>query len=201
MERLGGCLTPKCRSLPSHAANPPVISRKLCACPNWPTSNFITAQCIAGVDADSNHIARLDAFGASRLDRLIHDQRISIGGRRCGGEHIQPSWCDHAHPERYVTGIDEVNAHISSPKLSLDVVRFYFTSHARQSDRWVVMEVETKFLRLFKPAALGDRIDGWCVCWVGGWGKCRVLFVVMVERPGAPVGLANALQKPDSEWP
>ena len=38
------------------------------------------------------------------------------------------------------------------------------------------MEVETKFLRLFKP-------DGWRVCWIGGWDKCRILFVVMVERP------------------
>jgi hypothetical protein len=45
------------------------------------------------------------------------------------------------------------------------------------------MEVETKFLRLFKPVALGDRIDGWRVCWIGGWDKCRVLFVVVVERP------------------
>jgi hypothetical protein len=30
------------------------------------------------------------------------------------------------------------------------------------------MQIETKFLRLFKPAAIGDRIDGWRVCWVGG---------------------------------
>jgi hypothetical protein len=44
------------------------------------------------------------------------------------------------------------------------------------------MEVETKFLRLFKPVHLGDRINGWRVCWVGGWDKCRVVFVVMVER-------------------
>ena len=44
------------------------------------------------------------------------------------------------------------------------------------------MRVETKFLRLFHPVAVGDRIDGWRVCWVGGWDKCRVLFVVMVER-------------------
>jgi len=33
------------------------------------------------------------------------------------------------------------------------------------------MEVETKFLRLFKPVALGDRIDGWRVCWIGGWDQ------------------------------
>ena len=44
------------------------------------------------------------------------------------------------------------------------------------------MRVETKFLRLFNPVVVGDRIDGWRVCWVGGWDKCRVLFVVMVEK-------------------
>ena len=27
-----------------------------------------------------------------------------------------------------------------------------------------------------------DRIDGWRVCWIGGWDKGKVLFVVMVER-------------------
>ena len=44
------------------------------------------------------------------------------------------------------------------------------------------MHVETKFLRLFRAVELGDDIDGWRVCWLGGWDKCRVLFVVMVER-------------------
>ena len=44
------------------------------------------------------------------------------------------------------------------------------------------MDVETKFLRLTKPAALDDRIDGWRVAWVGGWDRCCVLFVVMVEK-------------------
>jgi hypothetical protein len=55
---------------------------------------------------------------------------------------------------------------------------------AHQSNSLVAMEVETKFLRLFKPAALSDRIGGWRVYWIGGWDKCHVLFVVMVERPG-----------------
>ena len=44
------------------------------------------------------------------------------------------------------------------------------------------MEVETNFLRLLKPVALGDRIDGWRVCWIGGWDRCRVFFVVMVVK-------------------
>jgi hypothetical protein len=53
------------------------------------------------------------------------------------------------------------------------------------------MEVETKFLRLFKPVAIGDRIDEWRVCWIGGWDKCRVLFVVMVERK-RPINLSKS---------
>src|SRR5579863_3197082 len=44
------------------------------------------------------------------------------------------------------------------------------------------MHVETKFLRLFRAVELGDDLDGWRVCWLGGWDKCRVLFVVMVKR-------------------
>ena len=51
------------------------------------------------------------------------------------------------------------------------------------------MHIETKFLRLFRAVEMGDDLDGWRVCWLGGWGKCRVLFVVMVKRvtdqPGA----------------
>ena len=56
-----------------------------------------------------------------------------------------------------------------------------------QSHAWVAMQVQTKFLRLFGEAAIGDRIDGWRVCWIGGWVKCRVLFVVIVERPTLPI--------------
>ena len=44
------------------------------------------------------------------------------------------------------------------------------------------LQVQTRFLRLREPAALGDRIHGWRVCWVGGWDKGKVFFVVMVER-------------------
>jgi hypothetical protein len=56
------------------------------------------------------------------------------------------------------------------------------------------MHVETKFLRLFRAVELGHDIDGWRVCWLGGWDKGRVLFVVMVERvadmPGPPTPIA-----------
>jgi hypothetical protein len=57
------------------------------------------------------------------------------------------------------------------------------TGAGLESHPWVAMQVETKFLRLFQLASLGDEIDGWRVCWVGGWDKCHVVFVVMVKRP------------------
>ena len=44
------------------------------------------------------------------------------------------------------------------------------------------MQVETKYLRLCQPAALGEQIDGWKVYWVGGWGRDRLFFYVMVAR-------------------
>jgi hypothetical protein len=45
-----------------------------------------------------------------------------------------------------------------------------------------VPQVETNFLRLRQPARLGDRIDGWRVCWLGGWDRGRLFYVVTVER-------------------
>ena len=42
------------------------------------------------------------------------------------------------------------------------------------------MQVETRFLRIPKPVALGDEIEGQLVCWVGGWDKARVFCLVMV---------------------
>jgi hypothetical protein len=44
------------------------------------------------------------------------------------------------------------------------------------------LQVQTRFLRLCHPVGVGESIDGWRVCWVGGWDKGKALFVVMVER-------------------
>ena len=44
------------------------------------------------------------------------------------------------------------------------------------------MQIQTKFLWLPSPVALGDQIDGWRVSWIGGWDRCRVFFVVMVAK-------------------
>ena len=44
------------------------------------------------------------------------------------------------------------------------------------------MKLETKFMHLRNPVAVGNRTDGWRVCWVGGWDRQRVFFVVMLVR-------------------
>jgi hypothetical protein len=44
------------------------------------------------------------------------------------------------------------------------------------------VSLETKYLHLRQAVPLGHRIDGWRVCWLGGWDKQRVFFVVMLVR-------------------
>ncbi len=44
------------------------------------------------------------------------------------------------------------------------------------------MNRETKFLHLRTAAMLGERINGWRVCWLGGWDRGRLFYLVMVER-------------------
>ena len=46
----------------------------------------------------------------------------------------------------------------------------------------VAVHVETKFLWLFRAVEVGEDLNGWEVCWLGGWDPCRVMFVVMVKR-------------------
>ena len=44
------------------------------------------------------------------------------------------------------------------------------------------MKVQTKFLRLRTPVTLGSRFDDWQVCWLGGWTRHRLSYLVMVVR-------------------
>jgi hypothetical protein len=53
-----------------------------------------------------------------------------------------------------------------------------------QADRGPLDDVslETKYMHLRRPVPLGHCLDGWRVCWLGGWDKQRVFFVVMLVR-------------------
>ena len=44
------------------------------------------------------------------------------------------------------------------------------------------MQMETKFLRLSVEVALGSRFDDWEVCWLGGWAKHRLYYLVMLVK-------------------
>jgi len=44
------------------------------------------------------------------------------------------------------------------------------------------MQMETKYLRLPTPVRLGSRFDDWSVCWLGGWAKHRMFYLVMLVR-------------------
>ena len=44
------------------------------------------------------------------------------------------------------------------------------------------MLLETKFLRLRTPVTLGSRFGDWHVTWLGGWGRYRLYYLVMVVK-------------------
>jgi hypothetical protein len=44
------------------------------------------------------------------------------------------------------------------------------------------MRMETKFLRLRTEVTLGSWFGDWQVCWLGGWTKHRLAYMVMVVK-------------------
>lgn len=59
------------------------------------------------------------------------------------------------------------------------------------------MQVETKYLYLPQEIALGEQIDGWKVCWLGGWGRDRLFYYVRVARVNSvdPACFAECAQR------
>jgi hypothetical protein len=44
------------------------------------------------------------------------------------------------------------------------------------------MQLETKFVRFRTPVTIGSRFGDWEVCWLGGWTRHRLRYLVMVVR-------------------
>ncbi len=59
--------------------------------------------------------------------------------------------------------------------------------------RSAAMQLETKFLRLRTPVTIGSRFGDWEVCWIGGWARDRLSYLVMVVKLEPRVGTSNAL--------
>ena len=55
------------------------------------------------------------------------------------------------------------------------------------------MRMETKYLRLRAPVELGSRFDEWQVCWLGGWAKHRLYYLVMLVKVPFEVSFADRL--------
>ena len=93
-----------------------------------------------------------------------------------------------ADPSRPVTqGHSRITVQVGAQRYALNIPSEAMAvppkpALATTRNRLEGLQVQTRFLRLREPARLGERIDGWRVCWIGGWDKCKVLFVVMVER-------------------
>jgi hypothetical protein len=44
------------------------------------------------------------------------------------------------------------------------------------------MQLETKFMRIPLAVTVGSRFGDWHVCWLGGWTRQRLAYIVMVVR-------------------
>src|SRR5689334_19365096 len=73
----------------------------------------VAAQRVTGVNADADHVARLDFHGIQGIQCLVPNQgvaKVGGGGRR---EHIQPPRGDHSRSKRCITWIHQMNFHVS----------------------------------------------------------------------------------------
>jgi hypothetical protein len=53
------------------------------------------------------------------------------------------------------------------------------------------MQMETKFLRLRTPVQLGSWFGDWQVCWLGGWVRFRLYYLVMLVKVPCVILTAN----------
>src|SRR6266496_2101354 len=77
-------------------------------------ADFIAAQCVAGVNSNSNNVAGPNACDIQLLQGFINDYRIAEAGGCRSGEHIEPPRRDDSDAERFVTRIDEINSQCTS---------------------------------------------------------------------------------------
>jgi hypothetical protein len=53
------------------------------------------------------------------------------------------------------------------------------------------MQMETKFLRLREPVEYGSRFGDWQVCWLGGWARFRLYYLVMLVKVPSVILVAD----------
>ena len=53
------------------------------------------------------------------------------------------------------------------------------------------IRMETKFLRLRTPVEYGSRFGDWQVCWLGGWARFRLYYLVMLVKVPSVIPVAD----------
>src|SRR5439155_21311048 len=73
-------------------------------------SDLVTAERVAGMNADADDVARANRVEIDRIERFVDDDRIApaAAGRR--REDVEPARRNHGDAERFHTRIDEMNA-------------------------------------------------------------------------------------------
>ena len=76
------------------------------------------------------------------------------------------------------------DGYLSAPGLRTHVclTPLLVASHECPDPRVNAMQLETKFLRLRTPVELGSRFGDCHVTWLGGWGRYRLYYLVMVVK-------------------
>jgi len=64
------------------------------------------------MDADANDVSVSDAGRIDREESLIHDRRVSITLRGCGGDNVEPTSSYDGCSERYIAEVYKVNLHV-----------------------------------------------------------------------------------------
>ena len=110
---------------------------------------------------------------------------VEVGSHGMGKKVIQFPRQDS--PEPAAEDRSRIVVHVGAQRFALNIACTATalppeTEESSPRTRPETLRVETRFLSLRTPAKLGDRIDGWRVCWLGGWDKSKVLYKVMLER-------------------
>jgi hypothetical protein len=73
--------------------------------------DLVAAQCVAGVDADADNVARLHGVYVERFQCFVTDLWPTIHRRRRTRQHEEPTRRDDANAERQVARINQMNNH------------------------------------------------------------------------------------------
>ena len=74
-------------------------------------ANFISAQSIRSVNADTDGVAGLNPLRIHLKQSLVHEYGITENSRCSGSKNVLPSGSDYRRSKRNAAGINQVNVH------------------------------------------------------------------------------------------